>query len=314
MSNQNCQTQKPCFFITKNKGRVKVYKNQSEENVAQDAPDGRSNQSSYNSTTNYQTTTCKSNECSCKSTTQKSVYLNNNDTFEIELFNPTTKKVLAKIYINDVLISSSGIVLKPGERIYLERYLDTPNKFVFSTYDVENTNEIQKAIESNGNIVVEFYDMYTPTTNGTVTICPYTIYPYYQPYYINLNGNITTTASLSTVTLGTSNNTTTANINSNYSTTYTYNNGINSFSTADNSIGKYIETGSVEQSTEVSNQSFNSDYSVFNSWYSVVDSIKILPASVKPIEKSDLRCYCVGCGVKRKADAWVFCPKCGTKF
>lgn len=56
------------------------------------------------------------------------VYMNNGDEFEIELFNPTQQKVLAKIELNGKSIGS-GIIVRPGERVFLERYLDEARKF-----------------------------------------------------------------------------------------------------------------------------------------------------------------------------------------
>ena len=64
------------------------------------------------------------------------VYLKNGDEFEIELFNPTQNKVLAKIEVNGNSIGN-GIILRPGERIYLERHLGESKKFLFETYTVE---------------------------------------------------------------------------------------------------------------------------------------------------------------------------------
>ena len=79
------------------------------------------------------------------------VFLNDNDEFQIQLFNPKSKKIAAKIYINDVALSNM-IVLKPGERVWLERYLDKAKKFKFSTYEVDSSDEAQNAIRNNGNI------------------------------------------------------------------------------------------------------------------------------------------------------------------
>ena len=59
-----------------------------------------------------------------------SVYLNNGNEFELELFNPTTSKVMAKIELNGISIGA-GIVLRPGERVFIERYLDEAKKFMF---------------------------------------------------------------------------------------------------------------------------------------------------------------------------------------
>ena len=87
------------------------------------------------------------------------VFLNDNDEFQIQLFNPKSKKIAAKIYINDVALSNM-IVLKPGERVWLERYLDKAKKFKFSTYEVDSSAEAQNAIRNNGNIRIKFYDEY----------------------------------------------------------------------------------------------------------------------------------------------------------
>jgi outer membrane lipoprotein-sorting protein len=68
---------------------------------------------------------------------EQNVYLKDGSEFEIELYNPTKKTVLSKIKFNGEFISGSGIVLQPGEMIFLERYLDKPNKFKFETYKVQ---------------------------------------------------------------------------------------------------------------------------------------------------------------------------------
>ena len=86
------------------------------------------------------------------------VYLKNGDEFEIELYNPTQNKVLAKIEMNGNSIGS-GIILRPGERVFLERYLDEAKKFLFETYVVIGDNEdVKQAIANNGNVVVKFYN------------------------------------------------------------------------------------------------------------------------------------------------------------
>jgi hypothetical protein len=57
------------------------------------------------------------------------VYLSDGDEYEIELFNPTQEVVLAKIKIDGDYIAGGGIVLRRGERVFLERFLDSPNRF-----------------------------------------------------------------------------------------------------------------------------------------------------------------------------------------
>jgi len=84
-------------------------------------------------------------------------YLTKGQEFQIELFNPTADIILAKIKLNNKSISQGGLVLKPGERVFLERYLDVAKKFLFDTYEVSGGSEAQKAIEQNGDFFVEFY-------------------------------------------------------------------------------------------------------------------------------------------------------------
>jgi hypothetical protein len=99
-----------------------------------------------------------------------SVYLNNGEEFELEFFNPTSKKILAKIKFNGVSIGS-GLIIRPGERVFLERYIDTSKKFLFEIYEVNGINkQVLTAIEQNGNISVDFYKEYEPITYSTNTI------------------------------------------------------------------------------------------------------------------------------------------------
>ena len=57
------------------------------------------------------------------------IYLDNGSEFQIELTNKSTLTYLAKIKLNGNYIGDGGIVLRPGEHEYLERYLDTNKKF-----------------------------------------------------------------------------------------------------------------------------------------------------------------------------------------
>ena len=88
---------------------------------------------------------------------EKSVYLKDGSNFEIELFNGETVNVLAKIWLNGNLISNSGLILKPGQRFFLDRFIDTNNKFLFETYKVDASIETASAIANNGLIRVEFF-------------------------------------------------------------------------------------------------------------------------------------------------------------
>jgi hypothetical protein len=220
------------------------------------------------------------------------VYLNNGDEFEIELYNPTQNKVLAKIEMNGNSIGN-GIILRPGERIFLERYLDEAKKFLFETYVVNGKNEeVQRAIAHNGDVIIKFYDEVRMSTfnvnSGTVTIN--------NP---NIGWGSTTTGS--------------PYYNPTFTTTSTFYNASLTSGTINTNSLRNIETGRVEKGSD-SNQSFTYDSSSFNSYPSTTNWWKIKPKSTQVITKEDLVTYCTECGSKRKKDTHKFCPQCGTKF
>ena len=85
------------------------------------------------------------------------IYLDNGSEFQIELFNPLTDSILAELKINGKLASRSGLVLRPGERFYLDCYIDDKKKFIFKTYNIESSNETKSATIDNGIIEISFY-------------------------------------------------------------------------------------------------------------------------------------------------------------
>jgi hypothetical protein len=94
-------------------------------------------------------------------------YLTKGQEFQIELFNPTKDTILAKISLNGKPIAQGGLVLKPAQRVFLDRYIDVARKFKFDTYEVANTSETRKAIEDNGDFNVEFYKEVTVVQTST---------------------------------------------------------------------------------------------------------------------------------------------------
>lgn len=248
---------------------------------------------------------------------KNTVYLENGKEFELELFNPKTTKILVKIKINGNYISSSGVVLKPGQRVFLERYLDEAKKFKFETYSIENSKEAIEATAKNGLVEIEFYDEY---------VAPQ---PYIYLNGFNSYGSITTGDPITWTT-----NTNTTNVNCSYtSNSSTLNTvsmdsmnfcdtgeGLRSFAPQPKhlkksvSSTKSVETGRVEKGS-TSNQSFIYDSSTYNSWTSNVVTWKILPTSQKPYEAEELvKKYCTSCGSRIKKSSWKFCPSCGGKL
>ena len=220
------------------------------------------------------------------------IYLKSGTHFEIELFNPKTTKVLAMISIDGVAISSAGIVIKPGQRVFLERWIDEPKKFLFETYEVVDSIEAKNAIRENGKVKVEFYDQSLPST---LTITPrtwtYTTNYPSQPIYGGTTQNqIYFSSSIGGLDniLGQNSSIVTSSVNL-----------------------TSLETGRAEKGAS-SDQGFTNDDSSYNSWTCNTVNMQILPESQKPVEVAEIRNYCTNCGTRHKKSSWKFCPNCGT--
>jgi len=115
----------------------------------------------YGTGTQYPTVNLAVNKSRIKlygsTTINPTYYLNKGQEFQIELFNPTTDVVLARISLNGKLISDGGLIVKPGERVFLDRFLDENKKFLFDTYQVDNIEAVKQAIKDNGDLEVAFH-------------------------------------------------------------------------------------------------------------------------------------------------------------
>jgi len=224
---------------------------------------------------------------------QNTVYLQNGDEFEIELFNPTIKKILCEIEINGISLSS-GIILRPGERVFLERFLNEPKKFIFETYTVSGKDDVVKnAIKNNGNVTVKFYKEkeFNIIKNNEIT----------SVYNIGTTTTIGTGASYGYVKPTVTNENPMVFYQSSLSIDEIFN------------LDDKIETGRIEKGS-VSNQSFEYYYTSFENFYFFKSEWKILPYSQKQVFKESLVVYCTQCGTKRKKESHKFCPNCGTKY
>ena len=240
-------------------------------------------------------------------------FLENDSCFEIELFNPLTVSVLSDIKLNGQSISKTGLVIKPGQRVYLDCFIDDRKKFKFSTYEIENSGEALDATQNNGLLEVFFYKEDVITLDNwkskfdrvivekwyPVYYPTYPVYPYYRPSIwfgtssptiggscVTTNGSgligTTTTSnayySSNNVNFSnTSNSLNLSNLNISGSNTNTINmNGLNS-----------IETGRVEKG-EVSKQKFTEVDMDFEKHYIASTIIQILPESRKPAEVKEV--------------------------
>ncbi len=279
------------------------------------------------------------------------VYLNSNDEFEIEIFNTNKFTIGFTVSIGNKKISNSVIVLYPGQRILLERYIDENKKFKFITYTVENNKQSLEAVEDNGKLQIDFYK--EKTINN---------YPKFQPqfeinqpdnfgpfYYTNQSasiiGNNVNNSTISDNKIFGSNSTGNLNNQQSYFTSFDNLNSeplysekffsdfednfkyfkddsndfnVNDFSDYVKDINNKFksplkkETGVVGKGQE-SKQSFNNVNIDFEYFPFYTKHIKLLPISEKPIEVKDLVQFCTNCGCKSKK-GHNFCSRCGNKL
>ncbi len=214
-----------------------------------------------------------------------SIFLKHNTEFEIEFDNRTTDIWMAKIKLNGEWTSESGLVLRPGEHVFL----DTPNldsidknRFLFETYKIEKGRE--DITKDNGLVEIFFYKkslisnsiIWTNITSRDNTI-PYspTTYPTYPEITYSSMMNVSV--------------------------------GVNNIMSTD-----MEETGRIADGQE-SDQNFHITNDEFESFSSYSVHYKILPKSKKQVTIQDVVQYCSECGRRRRKNQ-NFCPSCGKKF
>lgn len=249
-------------------------------------------------------------------------YLQKGQEFQIELFNPTTDTILAKITLNNKIISQGGLVLRPGQRVFLERFLDVEKKFLFDTYEVSNTSEVKEAIKNNGDFKVEFFK--ESVTNPILLVNNGTLRTdgIFRPWGGNNYQNINYTAGYSSMTTSNSAPYTLTSVttgNAYYGSSSTMGSLSTTNLSTENNLRntkrstKTIETGTVEQGSK-SEQKFNTVDKTFDTFAFYSVECKILPISQKINTSEDLNVkkYCTNCGAKLgKTDK--FCSQCGNK-
>ena len=244
------------------------------------------------------------------------VYLKDGQEFQVELFNPTQSRYLAKIKINGNYQSDRGLILNPGQRYFLDRFIDEDRKLAFSTYEIEDSKAAKKAIEKNGLLEVEFYAEITFFSNSIHSGTSNWRNPYLYGGTVGVPGtvnafNTTTTGTPNTFTYaGSTVNNVTFTTNSTGSMNTSYFTNSSNLSSVVNDAS--IETGRVEKGDK-SDQIFEDSYGSFNSWASYTTTVQVIPLSQKPVEAQEIRSYCTGCGSRIKKQTWKFCPNCGTE-
>ena len=243
------------------------------------------------------------------SNSERTVYLNDGTEFQIYLKNPYQTHLGIKISVNNKSIGNM-LVLRPGQSFWLDRFLNDNKKFLFSTYDVENTAEMKYATNNNGKVKIEFYHEKEETSYISVI----------EPLKTNFdwtNYNITCTSAMSSNEPRSTYSCSTGdigNLSANAATNSKLRSMSYSTSVSTTKIDdSYLETGRVEKGG-VSRQEFeycdiNFDYYAFKT-----ENILILPTSRKQIRAEETRRrYCSQCG-KKVNPKDKFCSNCGTKL
>ena len=228
--------------------------------------------------------------------TKGKVYLNDGEEFQIELHNPLTECTLADIKLNGNSISKGGLVLRPGERFYLDCFIDDKKKFIFSTYEVDDTEETMESIAKNGLLEVFFYKESAKSIDRSrlnrVIVerhyYPYQTNPYCQttPWYTTPNIYCNTGNIVGTTFTNTGSNTTYTSNSVNLTNLNLTSGSFDSRTTPINSTS--IETGRIEKGDK-SDQKFDEVDMDFDNFYISSTVLELLPESRRPIETKELK-------------------------
>jgi hypothetical protein len=236
------------------------------------------------------------------------VYLSDKAKFEIELFNPTQRRYGVKFLFNGEYMSNRHLIIDPGQRIFLDRFIETKKRFEFNTYEVDDSPAAKAAISKNGLIEVEFHQENDPIpllNNTTNWPAQFTYTGDWFGFHGNTFDQYNTTISNSG---GISENTTVNYCSTNLNQSPKKNARHKLMRSM--AAPEPIETGRINKSNENSNQEFQSVEADFN-W--IVDTkvvLQLLPISLQPANQRDLVQYCPVDGTKFKK-GYNFCPKCG---
>lgn len=268
------------------------------------------------------------------------IYIKNGQEFELELYNPTQNVIMASLSFNGEISSGgAGLVIKPGQRIYLDRYLNEATKFKFETYTVEKSESAAQAIQQNGTLAIKFYNEVPKLTY--IRNAPYFGNPITWQNLNNNNINVVGSARFGYVNTGITGNincnstvsgnsctTSTANLVNHTiagaSINYTNNIDASSFSSLNDSflseekipVGtdslNEIETGRIEKGSRSNQEFVTADYN-FSSFSFHEVKYNLLPESNQILEGKDLIKFCTHCGAKAKKEH-NFCAKCGKQL
>lgn len=233
-------------------------------------------------------------------------YVNDGQEFQLEIRNTYTTRVLVKIKMNGQYLSDTGIVIDPFSYVILDRYIDSPNKFKYKTFVIDDVAETKGAQERNGLVEVEFYpEIIRPRiTNTSSRLSSFVGNVKHGYEYDSLSTNINCSTS----------DVQSMNFCAQMKDLPDFNRG-KDFAPGE---APKVETGRVSEGSR-SNQTFEMTSGNFSSLYSALVSFQILPLSQKPVtiakqHVAQVREYCSECGMRVRSTSWKFCAQCGNKI
>jgi len=259
------------------------------------------------------------------------VYIDDGTEFQLEFWNPTDKTILAKFSFNGEDNSmGTGLILRPAERVWLDRYLNKEKKFKFETYKFENNKQGRDATRNNGLVSISFFkeknpnhcirrywsrgwQSYNPSWTydaSAYTYKPGTLPPKYGSIeFIShitgpcFDGTVFTTDSVNT-NYKVDENLVSGNMSANVFNCNAKLNEPKQSSNLDVTGRVSIGSHSDQKLTDI-----DMEFEVF-SFYNI-------EYKIKPIEKKtsgNVTTYCTSCGYRKRKSQWKVCPICGNKF
>ena len=255
------------------------------------------------------------------------IYMKGGQEFGFWLVNNTTSTQKAEIELNGKLISSRGLVLRPGQKTWLDCNWETHRKFKFETYEIENTEEAKNATANNGRVKVWFYpekeyqrpivinepQPYIINRPAPIIINPIPWHPWSNPYWYGGSPIYNQCANANYGSKGS-----TCSSNTTMSCNVGMNQEVNGETQPEQSRNLFscgvtmdsMETGRVEAGAK-SDMQFENVELEFSGTCSYTSEFRILPMSLLPVSPQDLRLKCeCGKNLKRKDK---FCSRCGKR-
>jgi len=253
----------------------------------------------------------------------------------LRFFNPLREQLGVEIIFNGFKKSDSYLILKPGQDVILDRFIDDKHKMLFETYTIDSNNsDSVEAIQNNGDIIFNFYKgRYYNPYNQTIFGSTYGSFSTSghsgksgtsgspgvsgTPTNVRRKGLQTEQIKSKWSPIDSTKHTDSINY---FSSTTTFSGDFNSTSFTDFNVTNKnsrtynpLETGRIEKG-DISEQTLKSVDIKFESFPFYSMSYKMLPLSTKSKEISEIRQYCDSCGYRVRKQSWSFCPKCGNKF